>query len=212
MGVTPAAAQMTSQTADMTVTGTIVPAACSASFENDGVVDFKTIRLVDLPAKAYYSLGSKNVALNVSCSANKSVSFTVADAQSASRVADAAMVSLLNAGAVSYILGLGTGTAGGKPVNLGGYAIDIDPASTDTGGKVTIYSNGSGWSGSGGWERVLPNGTTLFSVGTSTTVQATGRIFRFPLIVKAGLNTGDALQVAQDTLLNGQAVFSIKYQ
>ena len=214
LGASAAFAQQAPQTVDMTVTGTIVPAACSAKFENGGVVNFGTIRLIDLPANAYYLLGSKNIALNVSCSANKRVSFSVADMQSASRMTDATMVSLLGTLGPGYPLGLGASMVSGNPVSLGSYAINMDSASTDTGGRYTIYSNNSGasWTGSGGREYVLPNGAALFSVGANTTSQAAGQTFKFPLIITAALNYGSRLQVAQDTPLNGQAVFSINYQ
>ena len=123
------------------------------------------------------------------------------------------MASLLGTIGTGYVLGLGTGMVSGMPVNLGSYAINMDPASTDTGGRYTIYSNnGTNWTGSGGREYALPNGTTLFSVGASTTSQALGQTFKFPLTISAALNYGSRLQVAQDTRLNGQAVFTINYQ
>ena len=39
-----------------------------------------------------------------------------------------------------------------------------------------------------------------------------GKNFRFPMTITAALNKGSALQVAQDTPLNGQAVFTINYE
>ncbi|WP_124384413.1 DUF1120 domain-containing protein [Ralstonia sp. SET104] len=212
VGTSPAFAQ---DTADLAVKGTIVPAACSANFTGGDTVDFGTIKVVDLLPNSYNKLGSKNTELNVTCSSDKRVSFSMSDAQSASRITDSAMVSLLQATHSGVLLGLGTATVNGSPVNLGAYYVLLDQTTVDGAARTAIYSNNSGasWNGRGsGTEWLVPNSTTLFSAGSNTTTQIAGNVFNFPLEVVAGLNTGSALQVASDTPLNGQAVFTINYQ
>ena len=210
LGAPAALAQQTPQTADMTVTGTIVPAACAASFGGGGVVDFKTIRLVDLPNN-YSLLGSKDVDLNITCSAKKSVRFSVEDLQVNSKVIDASFRALLGAGNDAGFYGLGTGTAGGQYVNLGGFTIQVKPSYADGIGYAVGFSRtggGSGWSEPADY--VVPDGTLYTPVNQG--VPRTASVFRYPLTIKAALNKASALQVVQDTPLNGQAVFKIQYQ
>jgi hypothetical protein len=51
-----------------------------------------------------------------------------------------------------------------------------------------------------------------YSAGISGTQIARGTKFSFPMTIKAALNKGSELQVASDTPLNGQAVFTVNYQ
>ena len=200
-------------TADLTVKGSIVPAACSASFTGGDTVDFGTIKVVDLLPNSYNSLGSKDTELNVTCSVNKRVTFSMADAQSASRIADAAMVTAVGAPNASTLLGLGTGIANGTTVNLGSYAVQNDAPVVDGTGRFNIYSDnrGASWNGGAGKGWTIPDGT-LFSAGSDVRTPVNGQVFKFPMTIKASMNKGSELQVAQDTPLNGQAVFTINYQ
>ena len=215
-GVSVAFAQLTPQAADMSVTGTIVPAACSAAFTGGGEVDFGTIRLIDLPANAYSSLGSKDITLSVNCSSNKYVTFSVADLQSASRVADAAMYTALATSAdPTTVYGLGTGVVDSTTVNLGGYSIlSGQPRSNGTAGPIRFSTNaGSTWRTD--WTSAiltLSSDGRLFAAFSSAGARTSATSFEFPLTIRAALNYGSRLQVAQDTRLNGQAVFSINYQ
>ena len=211
LGASAAFAQKTLQTADMSVTGTIVPAACSANFEGGSVVDFGTIRLIDLPANAYHPLGSKNTELNVVCSSLKRVKFYLTDQQATSRISDATMRTLLGASFENNVLGLGTATVSGKPVNLGGFV--ILPLAPDVNGTVRnmAYSRNNG----GSWTNLLTyplrsDGEQYSAANSATPV--TGTSFRFPLRITAALNYGSNLQVAEDTPLNGQALFTIIYE
>ncbi len=222
MGAVTASAQMTPQTADMSVTGTIVPAACSASFTGNGEVDFSTIKLIDLQDNVFNRLGTtKDVTLNVNCSANKYVTFSVTDLQSTNAIADAAMTTALGSAAgADYVFGLGTATVGGNTVSLGSYAIQL----------VTITANDA--AGTGGTRySVSATGGALWASATNAWLSKATNVrygvatwsspyyYSFPLTsvqvgmqVRAALNKGSALQVSDDTKLNGQAVFAISYQ
>ena len=210
MSAATAFAQQTPQTANMSVTGTIVPAACSANFTGNGVVDYGTIRVIDLPVNAYYFLGVKDTELDVTCNATKRVTFTIDDLQSANAIRDAAMMTAVGFSGVNaaYLYGLGTAVAGGNSVNLGGYLIEVGAATIDGMSRAYMYSNNNGanW---GSPPRLVAK--EMISAGSGAT-PTTGTRFNFGLKIRAALNTGMALQVAQDTPLNGQAVFSINYQ
>ncbi len=215
-GTSAAFAQMTPQTADMSVTGTIVPAACSAGFTGGGEVDFERIRLIDLPAGNFYSLGSRDTELRVSCSSAKTVSFTLEDLQPTTKITDAAMSTLLGAPAgAMYLAGLGTGVVDGTSVNLGAYAIAVTPSRAPTvdGTARTAVLRTPGSTGT--WSSMTSYRTDpsmTFSAGVSGGAATSGREFVFPLRITAGLNYGSRLQVAEDTRLNGQTVFAITYQ
>lgn len=221
LGASTAFAQMAPQTADMTVTGTIVPASCSANFTGGGEVDFGPIRLIDLLDNAYYRIpGTKDVTLNVNCNAGKRVTFAVTDAQTTNAIADAAMYTALGnvTSANTNVYGLGTATVGGTAVNLGSYAIRmLAPTATVAGASaartaITQASNGGAWAAAT-WVGKTTTGYPAYSAGTSATaVITTGTIFQFPLQISAALNYGSRLQVADNTKLNGQAIFAISYQ
>ena len=211
-------AQQAPQTADMTVTGTIVPAACSATFSN-AEVDFGAIRLIDLPDNAYYRIpGTKDVTLNVNCNTGKRVVFAVTDTQATNAIADTAMYTLLGtAAAPAYVYGLGTATVNSSPVNLGSYAIQmLAPTVTIAGvsaARAPVYSlNNTAWYAAN-WMSKATAGFPTYSAGTtSTSVIPNGTAYQFPLRIAAALNYGSRLQVADNTRLNGQAVFAISYQ
>lgn len=209
-------AQMTPQTADMSVTGTIVPAACSASFSGSGEVDFGTIRLIDLPASSFYSLGYRDTELLVSCTSNKTVIFTLQDMQSATKVTDAAMNTAVGAPAGAlYLAGLGAATVDGASVNLGAYAVSVPPSRSPTvnaTARTAVMRSGSTGTWSGGLTHYRTDPSMTFSAGVAGGAATAGTEFVFPLRITAALNYGSRLQVAADTPLNGQIVFAITYQ
>ena len=213
LGAATASAQMLPQTADMAVTGTIVPAACSASFAGGGVVDFGTIKVADLPDNAAYGLGGRDTALTVSCASTKRVYFSAVDLQSASKVTGADMQAVLGS-AATFLYGLGTGAVNGTPTNLGSYVVEMPRGTIDGTSTMIVYSNDNGatWGGGGSLDHLLANGSVLYSMGGVLVPPTRGRVFNFPLRIVAALDRGSRLQVAQDTPLNGQLVFSIRYE
>ena len=211
LGATRASAQLAPQMVDLTVTGTIIPPACSAHFSNGAEVDFGTIARVDLPEHGYHLLGSRDTALNVICSSGKRVFLSVSDMQSDTALANTAMYSTLGAPSdARYVFGLGTASVNDEVVNLGSYTLESANRTVDGTARSAIYSDngGAAWATQVAY---LDNTTRLFTAGDGTT-PALGKSFRFPLRITAALNTGTALQVDDDTELNGQAVFAIGYQ
>ena len=211
LGATRASAQLAPQMVDLTVTGAIIPPACSAHFTSGAEVDFGTIALADLPGRGYHLLGSRDTALNVTCASDKRVFFSVSDMQSDTALANTAMYSTLGAPSdARYVFGLGTASVADEAVNLGSYTLQSTNHVVDGTARNGIYSDNGGavWATSVAY---LDTTTRLFTAGDGTT-PAKGKSFRFPLRVTAALNTGTALQVDDDTELNGQALFSIHYE
>ncbi|MCW8275290.1 DUF1120 domain-containing protein [Pseudomonas sp. PCH199] len=67
IGVAPFA--LAASSVDLTVTGTITPAACMPSFSDGGVVDFGKIQAKDLNQTTHTTLPKTPIALNVTCDA-----------------------------------------------------------------------------------------------------------------------------------------------
>ncbi|GCB06825.1 DUF1120 domain-containing protein [Ralstonia sp. SET104] len=210
LGTSPAFAQ---DTADLTVKGAIVPAACSANFTGGDTVDFGTIKVVDLLPNSYNPLGTKSTELNLTCSSAKRVTFSMADAQATTKITAAGMYDVLGLiggqRSPTYVFGLGTGHANGSAVNLGNYVLVPGTSIIDSVNYRVLYSgnNGATWN-SAATSHLVSQG--LHSIGNSQPVSGTN--FIIPMTVQAVLNKGSELQVASDTPLNGQAVFTINYQ
>ena len=203
-------AQQTPQTADMTVTGTIVPAACSARFDGGGVVDFGTIRLIDLQDNAYTRIGAKDTALLVTCSSNLFVYFNLVDLQASTLVSNAEIAQQAGAPGNNpgYLFGLGTAAVGGTAQKLGAYSIGFVPgkyATVDGSNRNVMLGKPGGWQVAAAY---YPAPSDLDFAADS----GIGRSLIFPMRITAAFNKGSVLQVAQDSPLNGQAVFTIKYR
>ena len=210
LGASAALAQQTPQTADMTVTGTIVPAACSVNFEGGGVIDFGRIRLIDLPDRAFYQVGSKTISLGVTCSSKKSVMVRVLDDQQTSRIVGSEIRAAIGAAVDGQIFGLGQAMVGTTPTNMGGYSLTVSAPTIDGASSALVYTfDGATWRASTG---LMSYNDGAFVTGATGLTPIKGTNFVFPITVKAALTYGSLLQVAQDTPFNGQATLAIKYE
>ncbi|WP_433912139.1 DUF1120 domain-containing protein [Pseudomonas vranovensis] len=67
-----ASAQAMAATTDLSVTGTVTPAACTPTFANGGVVDYGTLAVTDLDHNEFqdhYWLPAKSISFAIECSA-----------------------------------------------------------------------------------------------------------------------------------------------
>ncbi|KHK53545.1 hypothetical protein PI87_17020 [Ralstonia sp. A12] len=216
---TSAFAQQTPQTADLSITGTITPAPCTASFANNGEIGFGTIdhaNFLALPNQYYY-MGEKNISLSVACPASRTVQFSVQDLQSASSLGKAAgfEAGLGDGAADEEYYGLGTARVDGKDVKLGAYTINYSVPRVDGAPRNMIISaDGQNWSRDA--SGLVMNNLLTYAVAaddTGAAVPMSGKNFNFDLLVYGMLNKATELHsVADDIALNGQAVFSIQYQ
>ena len=211
LGTSAAFAQQAPQSADMTVTGTIVPAACSVDFEGGGVFDFGRARLIDLPANAHYRMGTKTMSLNVTCASKKRVMVRVLDMQPDSRIVGAEMRTATGASVDGQIFGLGMATVGSGSTSLGSYSLTVSAPKIDGASSALVYTidNGASWRASLG---LMSYNDGAFVTGATGTTPITGTRFVFPVTVQVALNYGSRLQVAQDTPFNGQTTIAINYQ
>ncbi|WP_080411443.1 DUF1120 domain-containing protein [Burkholderia ubonensis] len=221
---------LAADTADLTVKGSIVPSACVPSFSGGGVVDFGTIKTVDLKQNDFSNIGRRSVKLTVSCSSKKSVAYSLTDNQKASslggQVASALDVaSRVGGDASAYIYGLGSTEIDGKAVSLGSYALLVTSASAD-GAKGLTFSDsrsvdGGTWWNAGGvgfMPAPLSNGDRSYGVPYPGKFLdwhpyslANAQQHVFDIDVVAAINKGSLLPLNQDVPLNGQATFNITY-
>ena len=205
-------------TAALTVKGNIIPSACVPTFSGGGVVDFGTIKTVDLNANNYNNVGTRGAQLTISCQSEKAVVVGVSDNQSASSLgADIISTAFDPKGKVyssDYVYGLGATNVDGKQVSLGSYVLSgklkVDGANQD----LVHQENGT-------WQ-ILDFGSALmfskngaygpFKVTSTTGGEVMkGRKFIYDFQVTAVLNKGSLLALNEEVPLNGNATFTITY-
>jgi len=213
LGASSAFAQV--DTANLAVKGTIVPAACSASFPSGDTVNYGTIAVASLAAGAYTQLADKTSELVIQCATDHTVTFTIEDPQSASRIADADMRTTLGTSWDTTFFGLGNATVGSTTVNLGSYVVRMSNTTVDGTAQRVLYANSTApttWV-LGSANEYFVAGIRTFALGASVAAGPTkGKVYKIPLTIRAGLNKGSVLQVASETPLNGQAALTINYQ
>ncbi|MFP3890261.1 DUF1120 domain-containing protein [uncultured Ralstonia sp.] len=212
-----ASSAFAADTAELTVKGTIIPSACTANFAGGGNIDFGTIKIADLKANEFNKLPSQTTSLTVSCQTAKQVQFTVTDSQDGTAI-DAQP---FNTGSLS-VYGLGAATVDGKQVKLGGYSLVLGTPTADGKSMTPIMQNGSRWQTADFVNHAgyaYGGGEALYNYDfwkdafkpSSDGWTATAKVMTYPLTINASLNKGSELQFAEDTKLNGQAVFNISY-
>jgi type 1 fimbria pilin len=118
-------------TATLQVKGNITPAACTPTLANGGIVDFGATSSSEITSGAHLLLGSKDIALNITCTGATKMMFTVTDNRSDSVVA----VTQYN---IKSTLGLGKTT---DNKSIGGYTITYNTPMVDGEAGTVIASN-----------------------------------------------------------------------
>lgn len=127
------------ESADLTVSGTIRPSACSIQLTNGGVADYGTVSAVTLNETAGTHIGTRNVGFTISCDAATRVGFTTTDNR-AGTMGESARAAAGIGG--SQMVGLGA--VDGR--SIGAYDIVIWSGSIRGDGEqpVVIYSQNAG--------------------------------------------------------------------
>lgn len=117
-------------TADLSVIGTIAPASCTPTLSNGAVVNYGSISPTSLTAvaPALNQLGTKKIALTITCTGQTLVALNAADNRSASEVTLNATTFIANAGASSVSIttndqAYGLGTATTSSAQIGAYTL-----------------------------------------------------------------------------------------
>ncbi|MCX4163082.1 MULTISPECIES: DUF1120 domain-containing protein [Paraburkholderia] len=203
------------ETADLKVTGRILPGSCDLTLTNGGVVSYGDIVATDLSADSYKVLPEKQIDFSIACTAPMKVSMQFSDAAQGSRVFTTAPsgTNLFNT-ASTAVAGLGTNT--GK--NIGAYGVRVVPDTSMTVDKtaVDVVSRDNG---AGAWAK-SPAGTLIAAAGTRAVSWApagqvapiAGKLFAGKIGVQAVLNkSGDIGPTTDSFNLDGKGTLTITY-
>ena len=205
-------------TADLRVTGTIVPGACEANFAGNGLIDFGSVNWMNFEEDDYAFLPFGNATLNVTCPSARTLSFTIEDPLYDTALLERGFMALLAVRSRVEVFGFGAIGEGDNRVSLGGYSVGPHPVNFPTvdgdAYRVLYQRSATEWSDLPGPERRFDHAGTPYTLGKvgAGAAPVAGRAFVMPLRVSAALNREALLQLPAEVKLNGQAVFSIVYQ
>lgn len=194
-------------TAELKVTGTIKPPACTPSFSGGGVVNYGVIPAASLTTGQYKTLDKKQITFQVNCDAPVKMGVTYTDNRAASRVSGiVAGVSANSAERFNF----GLGTVAGK--NVGGYALTLDTTATTADGNQidNIYSSNI----ANGWAIAatgLDNANSFSFAQKGQTQPLAIKSLNAVINVQAVLNKPENLPLNQDVPLDGSATIEVKY-
>lgn len=188
------------QSADLSITGKILPGACTVDLSNDGIADFGDIRSNSLETDTSTQLDPVDLTMNVSC--DSAVRF--------------ALQGVDNTGDSSYTAfhyGLGRTVDDEK---IGSATIGLKDVSIDTanGFATTSYDGGASWSSSvtGSPARIPTDGMLGFAgeQGVTTGPSAIQNM-QGTLEVKAFIAPTAGLTITGEVLINGSATLNLNY-
>jgi len=188
------------QSADLSITGKILPGACVIDLSNGGVADFGDIRSNALETDTSTPLDAVELTISVTCDAETLLAFEGID----------------NADGSSYVAhryGLGRTAEdekiGSATIGLKGVSIDSKP-----GFATTSYDGGATWSnGVAGNPAPIPtDGMVGFTETQGDAAGPSGmKSLQGRLEVKAFIAPSAALTLTSEVLINGKATINVMY-
>ncbi len=195
-----------STSAQLVVSGTIKPGACSLSIAGAGIINYGVIPAGQLRPTTFTSLGKKTTPLSVSCGTTAAqFGLKFVDLQSSSKVTN--ILSALGGG-YTEAHNFGLGTSGGRRV--GGFTISLEHLSGSGATLYPIVRNGTGaWLGSDGKVTQSPNQYSWRR--SSALVPAAITQLTATIAVMAVINKGQELDLSRDVFLDGRATLELSY-
>lgn len=196
------------ESAQLRITGTIVPAACTPVFAGGGVVDYGTMPASSLNQTAQTTLPEKAIQLTLTCEAPVRFAFKVIDER-----AGTAVTSLTTIPNYTPAFKFGLGVADGK--NIGAYSLEVVSQTADGSPVVTVMSTNGGASWWYGSENGMAgDGSKLVSskrrVGTEGGPDAEKSVTANIRVVTA-IDKGSNLPLTQRIALDGLSMFELIY-
>lgn len=218
--------------ADLLITGKLVPPACTPALSGGAVIDYGDIPVSNLRNGAAYTLEDRDVSLTVTCQEDTALGIRITDARAESKPLLGGEIpqpvkhsqsNLIVASNNNQTMGLGNDGAVGK---LGVWWMTIDKTklkatnsqSEEVSEPKLLFSANNGMS----WGETIaapldPHfagaGVGAFAIkriGSSS--PAVASIHEFPMVVGAALNAKERLNLKGDTKLDGKGTFTIYYQ
>ncbi|MCU6369654.1 DUF1120 domain-containing protein [Enterobacter quasiroggenkampii] len=194
--------------------GTLTNASCTPTLSGGGTIDYGTVNLGSLSATAVNQLGQKDFSLTITCQAPVKVGFSVNDDRSGT----AANVVVKN-GTVAGVDVLqpvnlfGVNTTAGN-VKIGNYSMFVKTDSVTADGKAVgaTYSsdNGSSWSNVGSlMQNNASEIVTVATTGETAPLAFTQAVV--PMAISLAIQDTTTLAITDDTSIDGQATFTLKY-
>jgi type 1 fimbria pilin len=212
------------ESVNLSVTGTIDPAACTPTLGSNGTVDYGRINASQLSAESYTQLGAKELELTINCSAPAKVAIRAVNG----RVGSLAAPSERSAGgtpapfilnnAIPTVVGLGldgTTKIGGYAVNLG--SATVEATNGNSGNVLTLIalysSNGSDWNGVDTTSTSLyrTNTDNYISWGSDERTPAAFTTMTTTLQINAYINKSTALDLSKPVNLDGLTTIELVY-
>jgi type 1 fimbria pilin len=195
-----------STSAELSVRGTIKPAACNLSMTGSGRIDYGDIPSGQLLPTAFNPLAEKTTPLTVNCGTTPAkFGLKFVDLQAASKVPG-----ILNALGAGYTEAhnYGLGTVAGRKV--GGFAVTLRDLRSSSTTLYPIARTGTGaWQNSDGKVAQSPS---QHSWRSSTAVQpASISQLSGTIAVRAVINRGQDLDLTRDVTIDGRATIELSY-
>lgn len=201
-------------TAVLKVKGTLTNAACTPEISNGGVVDYGSIALASLSSTDVNQLGRRDFSVTINCSSPSKVGFTVVDDRSGT--APNILVkngSFTGNDIVQPVNLFGLNKTAGN-VNIGNYSMFVKTDSVVADGTTVsaIYSddNGVSWSDVGNLMQNNASQVVTVAATGQTTPLAFSQLV-VPMAVSTAVQNTATLAITDDTNLDGQATFTLKY-
>ncbi|PLC03930.1 hypothetical protein CY658_17970 [Variovorax sp. RO1] len=198
--------QASAESAELRITGTIVPSACKPAFAGGGVVDYGVMSAGSLNQLAQTTLADKSIQLTLTCEASALFAFKVIDERAGTAVAS--LETIPTYGADSKF---GLGAVDGK--NIGAYSLQITKETADNGPTQHIHSadGGASWSSFAGGLTVDGSKIVAFAdTGTGIVPGAHSSVTADIRVVTA-IDRGSNLPLTQRIALDGLSTFEVVY-
>lgn len=196
--------------ADLTITGTIIPTSCTPAFAGGNTVDLGEIPAGSLNRDRQTELQNRNITLSVSCSAAAPMAIKVHDNQSHTQRPG---IVIDGYDWAMYIYGIGE-VAGAK---IGGYGLRFGTPTVDGQPSMVMYKQGdmANWDTPETATLVGKNtegGNLRYSWGASLAAGPTpGIVHTFPMTLVPVIGPSSSLPITSEFALNGSATFELLY-
>ncbi len=194
------------ESAELRITGTIVPSACKPAFSGGGVVDYGAMPAHSLNPTAQTTLADKSIQLTLTCEASALFAFKVLDERAAT-----AVTSLETIPTYTAKMKFGLGAVNAK--NIGAYSLQITKETADQGATQHINSadGGATWSSFAGG--LTGDGSEIVSFAGSATGNVPGAhtSVTADIRVVTAIDKGSNLPLTQRIPLDGLSTFELVY-
>ncbi|MBC3777542.1 DUF1120 domain-containing protein [Pseudomonas sp. SWRI99] len=196
--------------ADLSITGTIIPTSCIPGFSGGNTVELGNIPASSLNRDRQTELQNHNITLSVNCSANAPMAIKVHDNQASTQLPG---IVVDGTDWAMYIYGIGE-VAGAK---IGGYGLRFGTPTVDGQPSMVMYKQGGmdNWTSPETAKLVGKNaegGNLRYSWGASLAAGPTpGVVHIFPMTLVPVIGPAQDLPITSEIALNGSATFELLY-